>query len=140
VSNSYFETFEHGADIGIRGVGETLQEAFIQGAKALFAITLDNLEQIRPVVSREIEAASYDLEGLFVAWLNALIAEADVHNMLFCAFEVNLYEHRLSGMAWGEEFDTQRHELGVEVKGATFTQLFVGQKGGRWITQCVVDV
>jgi tRNA nucleotidyltransferase (CCA-adding enzyme) len=34
-----------------------------------------------------------------------------------------------------------RHEPAVEVKGATYTDLFVGQNsGGAWVAQCVVDV
>jgi tRNA nucleotidyltransferase (CCA-adding enzyme) len=37
--------------------------------------------------------------------------------------------------------DPARHELGVEVKGATYTALSVAQDAsGAWVAQCVVDV
>lgn len=140
MQSNYFTTFEHKADIGIRGIGQSLEQAFIQGARALFAVLVQDLQQVRPLVSRPIKAGSYDLEGLFVAWLNALIAEADVQSMLFCGFEVNIFESTLQGTAWGEKFDQRRHQFGVEVKGATFTELFVGQRDKHWIAQCVVDV
>jgi SHS2 domain-containing protein len=47
----------------------------------------------------------------------------------------------LTGKAWGESIDANRHELAVEVKGATCTELKVEQDaGGAWLAQCVVDV
>jgi tRNA nucleotidyltransferase (CCA-adding enzyme) len=37
--------------------------------------------------------------------------------------------------------DTDKHQLAVEIKGATYTALRVAQeKNGYWVAQCVVDV
>jgi SHS2 domain-containing protein len=33
-----------------------------------------------------------------------------------------------------------QQELGVEVKGATYTELKVSRRDGSWIAECVVDV
>jgi SHS2 domain-containing protein len=61
--------------------------------------------------------------------------------MVFSRFRVVVEGHRLSGSAWGESADPQKHPPGVEVKGATFTELAVRrEKDGTWIAQCVVDV
>jgi SHS2 domain-containing protein len=47
----------------------------------------------------------------------------------------------LRGSAWGERAHPQKHPPGVEVKGATFTELAVRrEEDGTWIAQCIVDV
>ena len=61
--------------------------------------------------------------------------------MILARFRVNMEGNQLHGSAWGEEVDVARHEPAVEVKGATYTDLFVGQNSsGAWVAQCVVDV
>lgn len=135
-----FETFEHGADIGIRGIGKTLSEAFENGAKSMFSLLVDDLDTVIPEKSVTISCASFDLEGLFVAWLNSLLAESDIQRLIFSEFKVKIQDLKLTGTAMGESFDFSKHQQGLEVKGATFTELAVRQDGDWWIAQCVVDV
>ncbi len=140
-----YETFEHGADIGIRGIGKTLEEAFINAAKALFSLMVINLEEVRPEKRVEIKAEGESLEELFLDWLNRLLAESGIENMVFSEFDceietVSREAFYLEGWAAGEPIDPERHELGEEVKGATYTMLKVEKVGEFWIAQCVVDV
>ena len=137
---AFFETFEHGADMGIRGRGKTLSEAFENGAKSMFSLLVEDLDTVIPEKSVIISCGSFDLEGLFVAWLNSLLAESDIQRLIFSDFKVKIQDLRLTGTAMGEPFDFSRHQRGVEVKGATFTELTVRQDGDWWIAQCVVDV
>jgi tRNA nucleotidyltransferase (CCA-adding enzyme) len=61
--------------------------------------------------------------------------------MLFARYEVRIDGNSLFANAWGEPIDENKHELGVEVKGATCTELKVARdQDGGWIAQCVVDV
>jgi len=93
----------------------------------------------RSEVGIECEAA--DSETLLADWLNAVVYEMAVRGMIFGRFAVRLEANRLQGSAWGEPVDIARHEPAVEVKGATYTSLFVGQNAdGAWVAQCVVDV
>lgn len=88
-----------------------------------------------------IRCEAADREALLVDWLNALVYEMAVRRMIFRRFEVHISENRLQAEAWGEDVDVARHEPAVEVKGATYTSLFVGRNAeGEWIAQCVVDV
>jgi SHS2 domain-containing protein len=133
-------TFDHGADIGVLGEGRTIEEAFAGGARAMFSVMVD-LDGVRPAVAVEISCAASDRELLLVRWLNALVAEADVRGTVFCEFDLSISDGRLSGTARGERFDPARHKGGVEVKGATLTELSVAQAaGGGWRAQTVVDV
>jgi len=61
--------------------------------------------------------------------------------MLFGRFAVTIEDSRLSGRAWGEPVDVDRHRPAAEVKGATYTALQVSRRAdGQWLAQCVVDV
>ena len=88
-----------------------------------------------------IKCEAPDPEVLLVDWLNALVYEMAVRRMILARFQVNIEGNQLHGRAWGEDTDVARHEPAVEVKGATYTDLFVGQNSsGDWVAQCVVDV
>ncbi len=135
-----WEHFAHGADIGVRGVGTTQAEAFEQAAMALTAVLTDPL-RVAPKAEVGIECEATNREALLVNWLNAVVYEMAVRGMIFGRFVVRLEANRLHGSAWGEEVDVARHEPAVEVKGATYTSLFVGHNtDGAWVAQCVVDV
>ncbi len=138
---SFISTFEHGADIGIRGIGLCLEEAFINGAKAMFSIMVEDIKDIRPVKEVRINTGSFDLTALFVAYLNALLAKADINGLIFSAFDATIDTKTFSieGTARGEKpIDSM---IGIEVKGATFCEAIVKRgENGLFIAQCVVDV
>jgi len=135
-----WEHFEHGADIGIRGFGTTLAEAFAQAGLALTAVVTDP-GIIRETTRIELACEADDNEDLLLEWLNALVYEMAVRRMLFGRYEVTLSGHRLRGSAWGETVEPGRHEPVVEVKGATYTALKVRRReDGSWMAQTVVDV
>ncbi|MDH4202836.1 MAG: archease [Phycisphaerae bacterium] len=135
-----WEHFHHQADIGIRGIGQTLEEAFAEGAVALMAVVCSP-QKVQSKETVKIECESDEKDLLFADWINALIYEMDVRKMLFGRFEVKLENHKLTGTAWGEKCDPDRHEFAVEVKAATFMELKAYKDNdGQWVVQCVVDV
>ncbi|TVR95409.1 MAG: archease [Rhodospirillales bacterium] len=134
-----WEHFEHGADVGIRGFGPTVEIAFEQAALALVAVVADP-ETVRPETAVEFACRAPDTEILLVDWLNILVYEMATRGMLFGAFDVRIRGTRLYATARGERVDVARHAPMVEVKGATFTALRVAKDDGRWVAQCVVDV
>lgn len=135
-----WEHFSHLADIGIRGVGATKEEAFEQAAIGLTAVVTDvNSLEAKSVVQVSCEAPGNEL--LFVDWLNAIIYEMSTRKMLFCRFEVHIDRSHLQGTLWGQQVDVAKHEPATEIKGATYTELRVRRDfDGAWIAQCVVDV
>ncbi len=140
VAIATYETFEHGADIGVRGYGYTLEEAFSNAARAMFSLMVVNFDQVRREKSVDIECEGIDYESLLVAYLNELLAQADINRLIFCDFEISVQDLSIKGKAMGEHLDLRRHEPGVEVKGATFTMAKVEKTGSGWMAQCVVDV
>ncbi|WP_338151665.1 archease [Legionella norrlandica] len=135
----YWEHFTHEADIGIRGVGPTLIDAFEMGALALTNVITDS-ERIKPIKSIKIHCEAPNEEILFTDWLNAVIYNMQIHNMLFCEFHIKRDELNLEATIKGEKINQEKHQPVVEVKGATYTELKVHKKNNTWIAQCVVDV
>ncbi|HOK35154.1 MAG TPA: archease [Candidatus Pacearchaeota archaeon] len=141
--NSY-EQFEHEADVGVRGYGKTIKEAFENGAKAMFSVMV-NLAKVEPKKEIKIECEADNLEELFVEWLNNLLSEAGIQNLVFNKFKINEIkktnsEYKLFGSAWGEELNPAKHKPEVEVKAATYSQLKVKKKNDQYIAQTIVDV
>lgn len=134
-----WEHFPHGADVGVRGFGTTAAEAFEQGAQALTAVVTH--AEVAPDVEVAVNCEAPDLELLFVEWLNAIIYEMAVRNMLFSRFSAHIDGTRLDGTLSGEPVDVARHQPACEPKGATYTALRVAESPeGIWSAQCVVDV
>jgi SHS2 domain-containing protein len=137
---THWEHFTHDADVGVRGMGDTLERAFEQTALALTAIVTD-VQKVTPQRMITIACDAPDTELLLADWLNAVIYEMNVRKMLFARFEVHLSGTGLQAQAWGEAIDFARHQPAVEPKGATYTALAVGRDAnGSWYAQCVVDV
>jgi SHS2 domain-containing protein len=135
-----WEHFEHDADVGVRGCGETRAQAFEQAALAMTAAITDPA-LVRPLDRIELALEGDDEELLLIDWLNALVYEMDTRRMLFGRFSVHIDDRGLAAVAEGEPLDVKRHHPAVEVKGATLTELKVAQQAdGSWVAQCVVDV
>jgi SHS2 domain-containing protein len=134
-----WEHFSHPADVGVRGVADTLEGAFSEIAVALTAVICDP-QTVRPLEAVEIQCQSLDIELLLADWLNSLIYEMDVRKMLFGRFDVSITGLQLTAKAWGEKADPQRHKTAVEVKAATYMELKAYKDKGQWTVQCVVDV
>lgn len=134
-----YETFEHEADVGVRGIGKTLGEAFEEGARAMFSVMFE-IERVEPRAEIRVRCQAQDVESLFVDWLNTLLAEADIQGLALSGFSVRIDGLTLEGTARGERIDIEKHRPKVEVKGATYTMLKVFEKDGRFVAQCVVDV
>jgi SHS2 domain-containing protein len=134
-----WEHYSHEADIGVRGYGATVAEAFEQAALAMTAVVADP-QGVQPREAVAVRCQAADLELLLAEWLNCIVFEMATRRMLFSRFEVHIEGTALEGRLWGEPADVERHRPAVEVKGATLTTLRVARRGGGWVAQTVVDV
>lgn len=140
MSSTFWEHFPHVADMGVRGVGPSREIAFEQAALAVCALVTE-LSTVRSEEEITIRCEAPDEEVLLVDWLNGVVFEMASRHMVFSRFHVRIEDGRLTASASGERVDPERHPPGVEVKGATFTELTVNEReNGSWVAQCVVDV
>jgi len=138
-----YETFEHKADIGIRGKATSVERAFCEAAMAMFSIE-GNLKKIKKHKKIKIACKAENLEELFVEWLNQLLAQSSIQQMLFSKFSVQkIKNNKLKGYAYGSKIKKEQ-ELKIEIKAATYSQLKVffdvKNKKKNWVAQCIVDV
>lgn len=130
--------FDHDADIGIIGHGETIEICFADTARNMFSLMVDvtRIHQIQIITFEFTEA---DLEFALVTWLNLLLAKAYEHHLIFGDFhlkrEGKIWKATVAGEKWSAAM-----ERGIEVKGATLTMLSVRKVDHLWEARCVVDV
>ncbi|HED04443.1 MAG TPA: archease [Candidatus Fraserbacteria bacterium] len=139
-----YEYLEHPSEAWPVGRGATLEEAFCEGAKALFNLMTD-LERVQPEVSIQVRCRSDSLETLFADWLGALLVYKDAESLVFSRFKIKQIKRQvdgfvLEGQAWGERFDPVRHESRTDVKAATYSGLAVKQTPRGYRVQCIVDI
>jgi len=138
-----YELFETTADVGVRGFGSSLEEAFENAAKAMFEVMVD-IEGVKPLKEIEVSCRAEDLEGLLVDWLNELLAQSNVRRMVFSEFKVSISKEdstfRLKGLARGEDIDPSRHDLKTEVKAATYAMIKVGKENDKYVAQLLLDI
>jgi SHS2 domain-containing protein len=139
MSKPHWEHFEHKADMGVRGFGDSPAQSFEQAAMAMTAIITD-ISLVQPQHSIDIRCDETDPALLLVDWLNAVIYHMATDRMLFSRFRVTMDEQGLSARIEGEKIDIAKHRPAVEIKGATYTELAVQRHQHQWIAQCIVDV
>ena len=133
-----YKFLEHEADVGIQVSSTSLEKMFEEGAKALFDLMV-SIKGVRTVKKISISCKGNDTETLFVEWLNALLAQKDIHNMFFSKFEVKIKENSLKATVYGEKINIEKHKPKIEVKAATYSGLKFW-KDKKYNVTCLVDV
>ena len=129
-----YEYFEHQADIGIIGIGNSLEEAFEEAAKAMIQIMAD-INTIEDKEKYDIFIKAKDKEELFIEWLNEILGQMDLNGVLFSKFKIEIKKNKeyiLKGKAFGEKIDPKKHHLKTEAKAASYSQLKVEKKNNKY--------
>ncbi len=119
---SGFEIIEHTADIGIRAWGRDMEEAFEEAALGMFSIIAD-VKKAEEVGEAVIMVENDDWEGLLVDWLSELLYAFDADRLFLKRFEVHIdVKERLTltGHAYGELYNPEKHGMGMEIKAVTY--------------------
>ncbi len=135
-----YETFDHTADLGLRIQASDLDTLFREAAEALFATIVDDLGSVKPLERLDVSLPGEEREFLLFDWLRELLYRFDAEHRLFSKFEVNVSDMGLTGSAWGELYDPDRHVLGHEVKAITYHELKVEQTPDGWLAEVIVDI
>lgn len=138
MEKNHFSYFDHAADIGIAGYGDTIERAFIAAAEAIFNI-MTPLPRVQLTHSFEIQFDEPDIELALVTWLNLLLAESISRNWILANFQLQRHNSHWQGKAFGEPWHEEL-ERGTDVKGATLTMLSVKKINDQWEARCIVDV
>lgn len=140
--NKKFEFFDVTADVGYKAYGNTLEETFENAALAMFDVMTD-VNIIKPKIKKEIKVESEDEYALLYDWLSEFLVILDTEFLVFSKFNVKIEKNDenyvLTGNAWGEEFDLQKHESRAEVKAVTYHLMDIKKDNGYRV-QVILDI
>ena len=100
-----FKYLEHTADAEFIAYGRTLDEAFVNAARAMCGLVVDPAK-VHASESRDISLTASTIENLLYDWLSELLYLSEVDYLVFSRFEVKITEdaeYRLQGKACGEK-------------------------------------
>lgn len=138
--NKKYEIIEHTADVGLRFFGKTLDSLFVNAACGLFDLIAE-LEKVEEKESVDFTIEAEGKEELLVRWLSELHFRFEVDRQLFKRFQISKIDEKfLSAKAYGEKYDSERHELKTEIKAVTYHQLKVELSRKGWLAEVIFDV
>jgi SHS2 domain-containing protein len=135
-----YEILDHTADASVRVYGKSFEELLRNAACAMMELITDR-DKVEPSEVVEIEASGENREELLVHWLQEILFAHQVKKMVFKDFEVKLEdETRIKGKAFGEEIDSEKHELSADIKAVTYHNLKVEPSDDRLKVEIVFDI
>ena len=134
-----FEFLEHTADIAVKVKANTLNDLFTDTAKVMFHLITD----YQPTSSnkRKIYLKSETMEDLLIYWLNELLSLFYTYNFLPAGYNINLDKKKMCFLK-GEVYGEYCSELNIntEVKAATYHNVNIEKKNGKFKVEIVFDV
>jgi SHS2 domain-containing protein len=135
-----FKYLEHTADAEFIAYGRTLDEAFVNAARAMCGLVVDpaKVHASNPVTS----ATGSTIENLLYDWLSELLYQSEVDYLVFSRFEVKITkdgEYLLQGRACGEKAGPA-HEVSLHIKAVTYHDLRVEKRNNIYETQVLLDI
>ena len=136
---------DHTADVQALCWGSTLEEAFNQTAYSLMATISPNLDKISPKTEKKIKIEAEDKEALLFDFLSEFLYIFDVNELIFSKIEVQqikqIGDHfNLDAVLKGEKFDTNKHEIGIEVKAITYSFMEIDENKEEVKIRIVFDI
>jgi len=126
-----FKFIEHTADVGVEAYGKNLEESFSNTALGLFEV-MSNTKKVKEVKKILIEIKSENIESLLYDFLEKFLIIHDAENLVFARVDVKKItkgkEFSLEAEAFGEEFDSKKHEERSVVKAITYQRMKVTPK------------
>ncbi|MCD1293974.1 archease [Methanocella sp. CWC-04] len=138
-----FEYLEHTADAEFIAYGRTVDEAFVNAARATFNLIID-AGNVNTDVVRDVEVTDDDLDFLLHGWISELLYLLEVEKLVFGKFEASVKrsdgQYTLTGKAYGEKIDDEKHQISMHIKAVTFHDLRVEKKDNLYEAQILLDI
>jgi SHS2 domain-containing protein len=135
-----FHFIDHTGDTGVVVYGKSLAELFRNAAESLFTIVTE-IKTIQQTTAHHLILQAPGVEELLVTWLNEFLYLFDTRRLLFRRFKIEeLDSCHVKAVAWGEEYNEERHPIKTLIKAVTFHQLRIEEQGGVWKSQIIFDL
>lgn len=137
----HFSMLDHTGDIGLLLTATSLTALFRQAALGFYSVLLVDPESVKTDERSEFVLKEVCREELLVSWLTELNYRFNVHQELYCDFDLQIVDNRLLAKLAGEKFDPARHLVAREIKAITFHELQINEvTAGHWQGQVIFDI
>jgi len=124
--------------------GKTMEEAFENAALAMFEVMTDT-NMVNADVNDNFEVEAEDEFALLYNWLEALLVDFEIKNMLYSQFAIGGIEEtkdgfRFKAAAWGEKFNSEKHVQKVGVKAVTYHRMEILKEFNKVTLEFVLDI
>ncbi|MEO0136886.1 MAG: archease [candidate division WOR-3 bacterium] len=134
-----YRYLDHTADLGIEVEAPSIEELFIDTAKAIFETQIDGAILENKELTFEISSVS--LEELLIEWCRELIYNFSVNGFIPAVYKVEIKpDYKLKAFLKGDIFTPGRHRIKLEVKNATYHNLFIQRKDNLYHARIIFDV
>ena len=132
------------ADVAFEATGADLEEVFIAAADALMNVMVADRNTIRTVEEVEFQLDNGALDMLLFDFLNEIIFLKDARRLLLRVMSLEITERSsqfvLKAKVGGEQPDSERHPLIVDVKAVTLHRFKLENTGKEWRAEVVLDI
>ena len=138
-----YKFLPHTADAMFEVKAKTIQQVFVDSAKALNAVQV-KLNTLSKKIKKEIKLEADDLETLLYNFLQELVFLKDAEQLLFKDFDVKIEEKEkkyfLHAFCYGDKINIKKQILLADVKAVTLENFRLWQEKGFWKATVIVDV
>lgn len=133
-----FEELEHTADVRIRITAESYEELYSLASDALFGILYSG--DCKPILEKTIQVTAENQEDLLWEFLSEILFISEVEFFVVCETVVRFTDNGLEATMRGERFDPERHGGGREVKGISYSDLFIREIDTMISAEIIFDI
>ncbi len=132
------------ADAAYDAWGTSLEELFIAAVDAAVNVMVENIVDITPSRKFAIHCESESLEMLLYKLLEEIIYFKDAETLLLRVSKITIKPldsgYSLDAVVYGEEINSEKHSLNVDVKAVTLYNFRVEETSEGWKATVVLDV
>jgi len=141
-----YRIIDHPSDTGIDFFGKDLSESFINAARGMYSIMIEEPDYILEKKERAIEIDEKDIaciQDLLVLWLERLLYDFDTDQVIYCDIDIKEIRlesgkgHMLANCSY-TGIEPRMVKLGI--KAVTYQDLYVKEYSGGYKGRVIFDV
>ncbi len=134
-----YKYLNHTADLGIEVEAKSIEELFVNTARAIFETQIKGKVSKREKIDFEIKSVS--LEELLIEWCRELLYNFAVKGFIPAEYDIVINpSYELKAKLKGDIFDKNKHQIKLEIKNATYHKLNVQKVNDHYWAQLIFDV
>ncbi len=141
-----YEIINHTADVGIKVYGKNLQQLFLNAARAMFEVMIEETKR-KSIFQKEeqkkflVNKRAGGIEDVFVAWLSELLYLFSAEGLIMDRADIQRLDSEcIQAEVTGRIFNPDFCRVKTEIKAVTFHELEIKQSDKGYQAQVIFDV